>query len=531
MGQVTMDHQQPVAVSMAGVTKRFPGVLANDNVSLEVRAGEIHGLLGENGAGKTTLMNILYGLERPDSGEITVLGRRARLRSPKDAFELGIGMVHQHFMLVKPFSVAANIVLGLRGKTGWRLNESKAEALVRKFTESLPHFQVDPRAQVEDLSVGMQQRVEILKSLFRQVKILILDEPTAVLTPQEADELFGMLRTLREGGLSVIFISHKLSEVMELTDRVTVMRGGRVVGTRNTGETSQAELARMMVGRDVAFEFRKEPVTPGEIVLSVEDLHVEADSRARTVNGVHLNVREGEILGIAGVDGNGQRELVEAIVGLRAPKHGRVTIGGQDLAGRGAGAFVARGGAYIPEDRRDVGLVLEFSVAENLVLKSVTKTPNSFAGILNQKAIRQQAEELVARFDVRTPSIDARAGTLSGGNQQKVVVAREIGLGPRFLVAVNPTRGLDVGASEYVRSRLLEQRDNGRAVLLVSTELDEIIGLSDRIAVIYGGRIVGEVAPDVPRETIGLLMAGITDRTAGPGAAGAPEASAGGTAQ
>ncbi len=517
---------RPTAVRLSGITKRFPGVLANDDVDLEVRTGEIHGLLGENGAGKTTLMNILYGLDRPDSGEIEVFGRRAHIRTPKDAYELGIGMVHQHFMLVKPFSVAANIVLGVRRKTGWGLSESKAETLVRKFTEGMPHFQVNPKAPVEDLTVGLQQRVEILKTLYRQVKILILDEPTAVLTPQESEELFGMLRILRDEGLAVIFISHKLSEVMHLTDRVTVMRGGRVVGSRDTDATSQAELARMMVGRDVAFELVKEPVTPGETVLSVQDLAVEADTKVRTVKEVSLSVREGEILGVAGVDGNGQRELVEAIVGLRPPKRGRVVVGGQDLTGRGAAVFIDKGGAYIPEDRRDVGLVLEFSVAENLVLKSIGKAPNSRRGVLDPKAIHRKAEELVEKFDIRTPSVDAPTGTLSGGNQQKAVVAREIALNPRLLVAVNPTRGLDVGATEYVRMRLLEQRSSGRAVLLVSTELDEIIGLSDRIAVIYGGRIVGEVSPDTPREKIGLMMAGI----AGGSAAGtADTAQLGGT--
>jgi ABC-type uncharacterized transport system ATPase subunit len=497
---------------MKGITKRFPGVIANDNVDFELKAGEIHGLLGENGAGKTTLMNILYGLEKPDSGQIHVFGTLQDVRSPRDALALGIGMVHQHFMLVKPFSVAANIVLGMREKTGWQLDEDKAVDLVTEFCAGMEYFKVDPEAIVEDLPVGLQQRVEILKVLFRGTKILILDEPTAVLTPQETDELFVILESLRAKGLSIIFISHKLNEVMALTHKVSVMRSGRVIGTRCTSETNESELAKMMVGRDVMLHFDKKPFCPGCPILSVRNLVVEGEQKLTSVNDISFDVKKGEILGIAGVDGNGQRELVEAIVGLRKPVSGNVNLNGKDTTGQSALAFIDSGGAYIPEDRHEVGLILDFSLSENFILETNSKPPFSKNGVLNEAKINQNAEELLKEYDIKAPSSASTARTLSGGNQQKVVVAREISREPDLLIAVNPTRGLDVGATEYVRLSLLEQRDLSRAVLLVSTELDEILAVSDRIAVMYEGRFMGEATPDTPRETIGLMMAGVSKK-------------------
>ncbi|HHY96293.1 MAG TPA: ABC transporter ATP-binding protein [Firmicutes bacterium] len=371
------------AVAMKGITKEFPGVLANDRVDFELKEGEIHGLLGENGAGKTTLMNILYGLDKPDAGEIFVFGQRREIRSPRHALTLGIGMVHQHFMPVKRFKVASNIVLALREKTGWRMDETKAIALVERFCADMAYFKVDARARVDELPVGIQQRVEILKALYRGAKVLILDEPTAVLTPQETDELFGILRSLQARGLSIIFISHKLAEVMALTQRVTVMRGGRVVGTRMTAETTPAELARMMVGREVIFDLERTPSRAQEVVLSVRDLVVEGDQRLTAVRGVSFDVRRGEIVGIAGVDGNGQRELAEAIAGLRKVTRGDVLLNGKDIAGLGARAFIDSGGAYIPDDRHEMGLVLDFTLAENFILGTNCRPPFSRHGILN----------------------------------------------------------------------------------------------------------------------------------------------------
>jgi ABC-type uncharacterized transport system ATPase subunit len=492
---------------MKGIVKQFPGVLANDHVDFELKKGEIHGVLGENGTGKTTLMNILYGLVRPDEGEILLYGQRQNIETPNHALKLGIGMVHQHFMLVKPFSVASNIVLGMRDKTGMHFNEAKAQKLVTEFYERTNCFKVDPKLIVEDLPVGIQQRVEILKALFRGAKILILDEPTAVLTPQESKELFDILRKLKDDGYSIIFISHKLHEVMDLTQRITVMRSGKVVGTVNTSNTSQQELAKMMVGRNVIFNFKKATSKPGRSILTVKDLVVEKD-KVSVVKGISFEVKAGEILGIAGVDGNGQKELIEAIVGLRKLASGKIELNGKEISNQGIVTFIENGGAYIPEDRQEVGLVLEFDVKDNLVLKSHVRLPFSKYGVLNINNIKQNAEELIKKYQIKVPTSETKVKTLSGGNQQKVVVARELSGEPELLVAVNPTRGVDIGATEYIRQNLLAQRDAGKAILLVSTELDEILAISDRVVVIYEGSLMGEVTSEVSREIIGLMMAG-----------------------
>jgi ABC-type uncharacterized transport system ATPase subunit len=493
-----------------GITKRFPGVLANDHVDFELYPGEIHALLGENGAGKTTLMNILYGLYSPDEGKIYRNGHQVALNSPKDAIALGIGMVHQHFMLIPVFTVTENIMLGAETVRGGRLDRRLVAEQVRELSKRYG-LDIDPNAYVRELPVGVQQRVEIVKTLYRKAEILILDEPTAVLTPQEVEDLFRIMRELVNQGVSIIFITHKLKEVLAIADRITVMRAGRVIGTVKPHETNEAQLAAMMVGREVILKVEKGAAKPGEKVLEVNDLHVQDQRGLEVVRGVSFFVRQGEILGIAGVQGNGQTELVEALTGLRPPTGGRIILDGSDVTGKPPRPIIESGMAHIPEDRLRHGLVLSYPVADNLVLCTYYQSPFAINGILREQAIDENARNLVQRFDVRTPSVYVPTSTLSGGNQQKVIVARELSRPVQLLIANQPTRGLDVGSIEYIHRQIVNMRDQGVAVLLVSAELDEIMSLSDRIAVMYRGQIVGTVDADqVTREELGLMMAGAT---------------------
>jgi general nucleoside transport system ATP-binding protein len=498
----------PPLVELEKITKRFPGVLANDEVSLELRPGEVHALIGENGAGKSTLMRVVYGIYPADGGTIRVRGREVKIASPRDAIALGIGMVHQHFVLVDPFTVTENIILGEEG--GPLLDIEEAREKIAQLAEQYG-FRVDPSARVEDLSVGEEQRVEILKALYRGVEILILDEPTAVLTPAETKDLFGNLRKLREAGKTIVFISHKLDEVLEIADRITVLRRGRVVGETTPAETSKAKLAEMMVGRPVLFRLQKPEVEIGEPVLRVDGLAGEGK-----LNGVSLVVGAGEILGVAGVEGNGQRELAEALIGLRRLQAGAIELEGRNLAGRQVGEIRNFGVGYIPEDRHGQGLVLNMTLWENAVLgRHDDREFSTRLGVLLIRKIKELAGRLVKLFDVRTRSIDVNASTLSGGNQQKLILARELETDPRLLVAAQPTRGLDVGAIEFVWTQILEQKAAGRAILLISAELDEIYALSDRIVTIYEGEITGEFAPDAPPEQIGIGMLGRTSQDVG----------------
>ena len=495
-------------LEMRGITKRFPGVLANDRVDFELQRGEVHALLGENGAGKSTLMNILYGLYHPDEGEILLNGSSIRIDSPRDAIDHGIGMVHQHFMLIPVMTVAENIVLGVEPhQAGVVLDERSAKRRVLDLSGQFG-LSVDSDARIDQITVGQQQRVEILKALYRKADILILDEPTAVLTPQEATELFGILEMLRREGMSIVFISHKLKEVLEVADRITVLRRGRKIETLASAGATEASLARLMVGREVLLRVDKKPAEPGEMLLEVEDLHALDDRGLEAVRGVSFNVRAGEIVGIAGVDGNGQTQLVEALTGLRQETAGRVIVAGQDLTDASTHQILAAGVGHIPEDRQKRGLVLEFGLAENFALHDYDREPNSRFGWLRPSRLIARAIKLVKEFDVRGGGPKTPAGALSGGNQQKVVVAREVDLDPRILIAAQPTRGLDVGAIEFVHRRLVEERDEGRGILLVSLELEEILSLSDRILVMYEGQIVGEYPPDVPEEDLGFAMLG-----------------------
>ena len=495
-------------LELRGITKRFPGIVANDRVDFDLLPAEVHALLGENGAGKSTLMNVLYGLYHPDEGEIHVKGRRIRLGSPKEAIEAGIGMVHQHFMLIPVMSVAENVVLASEPTHG-SVFLDYAEA-ARRVEELSSRFglAVDPRARVESIGVGQQQRVEILKALYRGADILILDEPTAVLTPQEADELFAVVRGLTEQGKSVIFISHKLHEVLEIADRISVLRRGKLVDTRPREGATEKALARAMVGREVLLRVDKAPADPGEPVLRVDDLVVHDDRGLEAVHGVSFDVRAGEIVGIAGVDGNGQTELIDAIAGLLRPTSGRIVVEGRDLTHASAKQALDAGVGHIPQDRQRRGLVLQFTLAENIGLHDYDKPPVGRHGWLRPRLLVQRAGRLLQQFDVRGGGPLTRAGALSGGNQQKVVLAREIERNPRVLIAAQPTRGLDVGAIEFVHRRLVEERDAGRAILLVSLELDEILSLSDRIFVIYEGGIVAEFGPGAGEHELGLAMTG-----------------------
>jgi len=500
--------EEPPALELRGITKRFPGVLANDHVDFDLRRREVHALLGENGAGKSTLMNILYGLYHPDEGEIRMRGKRVALSSPKDAIEHGIGMVHQHFMLIPVMTVAENIVLASEPTTGGVfLDYDAAKKRVADMARTFK-FAIDPDARVENISVGQQQRVEILKALYRNAEILILDEPTAVLTPQEAHELFEILNNLRTEGLSIIFISHKLNEVLEIADRITVLRRGKKIETLPREGATEKELARLMVGREVLLRVDKAPAHPAQPLLSVEDLHVLDDRGLEAVRGVSFEVRAGEIVAVAGVDGNGQTELIDALAGLRHPLSGRIALGGEDVTGENARHVLDHGLGHIPEDRQRRGLVLEFTLAENLALHDFRKEPNSRFGWLFPNRLVRWARRLLEQFDVRGGGPQTRAAALSGGNQQKVVLAREIAREPSVLLAAQPTRGLDVGAIEFVHRRLVEARDSGKGVLLVSLELEEVLSLADRILVIYEGRIVEEYPPDVTEEELGIAMTG-----------------------
>jgi simple sugar transport system ATP-binding protein len=497
-----------LVLEMQGIRKEFPGVVANDDVSFDVRRGEVHALLGENGAGKSTLMNILYGLYRPDAGEIRLNGKPVSFSSARDAIDAGIGMVHQHFMLIPVMTVAENVVLGTEPvRSGVILDEPAAEKRVADMARTL-NFAVDPKALVEDISVGQQQRVEIMKALYRNADLLILDEPTAALTPQEASDLFEILRTLRREGISIIFISHKLNEVLDIADRITVLRRGKTIETVPRKGATEASLARAMVGRDVLLRVEKEPAQPGDVLLTVQDLHVRDDREIEKVRGVSFDVRAGEIVGIAGVDGNGQTELIDALTGLRRIDSGTVTIGGRELSHADARSALDLGIGHIPEDRQRRGLVLEFSIAENIALHDYAKPPTARLGWLFPRRMVERARTLIREFDVRGGGPYTRAGGLSGGNQQKLVAAREIDRDPKVLIAAQPTRGLDVGAIEYLDRRLITERDEGRAILLVSLELDEILSLSDRILVMYEGEIVGEHTGEVSEEAIGLEMLG-----------------------
>ncbi|TDT50740.1 ABC transporter ATP-binding protein [Fonticella tunisiensis] len=495
-------------VEMRGITKVFPGVRANDDVNFELAKGEIHVLLGENGAGKTTLMNILYGLYQPDSGEIYVNGKKVDIKTPGDAIKLGIGMVHQHFMLVHNFTVAENIILGKEPKKGITVNMKQAIQDVKKLAD-LYGFKIDPEAIIEDITVGQQQKVEILKALYRGADILILDEPTAVLTPQEIEELGVILKNLVKEGKSIILITHKLKEVMSMSDRVTIVRRGKVIDTVRTSETSIDRLAEMMVGRKVSLKIDKAPAKPGKVVLEIKDLRAQDHRGLPVLKGVNLEVRSGEILGIAGVDGNGQSELIEVITGLRKSTGGKFILNGKDLTGKSPREIIEAGIAHIPEDRHKRGLVLKYSLAENAVLGKHYAAPFAKGIMMNYARIKEYARTLIRDFDVRTPNEEVMASALSGGNQQKMVAAREINKDPELLIAAQPTRGLDVGAIEYIHKRLVMERDRGRAVLLVSLELDEILNLSDRIAVIYDGEIVGILdAKNATENELGILMAG-----------------------
>ncbi len=494
------------------MTKRFPGVLANDHIDFDLQRGEVHALLGENGAGKSTLMNVLYGLYHPDEGEIRINGKRVSIGSPGEAIDLGIGMVHQHFMLIPVMTVAENIVLATEPtRGGVFLDYDAAIRRVRDLASTF-NFAIDPDALVQSITVGQQQRVEILKALYRGAEILILDEPTAVLTPQEADELFAILKTLQREGMSIIFISHKLREVLEIAERITVLRRGKKIDTVQRAGATQDTLARLMVGREVLLRVEKTPGQPSEPLLQVSDLAVVDDRQLEAVRGVSFDVHAGEIVGLAGVDGNGQTELIDALTGLRTPESGTVVVGGRDLTNTNAHTHLDSGMGHIPEDRQRRGLILDFTLAENLALHDYDKRPFSLFGWMWPGRIVAWARGLLKEFDVRGGGPQTHASSLSGGNQQKVVVAREVARDPRVLIAAQPTRGLDVGAIEFVHRRLVEERDEGRAVFLISLEIDEILSLSDRILVMYEGRIVEEYGPDVSEQQLGIAMTGATQK-------------------
>ena len=500
-----------LAVEMRGIRKVFPGVVANDNVDLLVEEGEIHALIGENGAGKSTLMNVLFGLYHPEGGTIKIRGKEVQIRKNSDAIDLGIGMVHQKFKLVPSFTVAENITLGAETRKGIFIDRKTIRDNVLEISERFG-LQVDPDARIQDLPVGVQQRVEILKALYRQADILILDEPTAVLTPQETRDLFGVVRSLVAEGKTVIFITHKLREVMEISDRVTAMRDGKMVGRTETKDTNPAELARMMVGREVLLRVDKPEANPGDTILTMENLEVFDDRNLKAVRGISLDVRAGEIVGVAGVEGNGQRELVEAIVGLRPAWSGRILVRGQDLTALSVRDRREAGISCVPEDRYVRGVALSATIEDNLIVGGYFKPPMGKGLFLDLDVIGQHAEEMIETFDVRTPGKDVPAFTLSGGNLQKVVLAREISANPDLLVVAQPTRGLDIGSIEFVHRRIVEARDKGAAVLLVSAELEEVMSLSDRIAVLFEGEIVGTIdSADATEEGLGLWMAGITD--------------------
>lgn len=503
-----------IVLETQGITKQFPGVLANNNIHFDLREGEIHALLGENGAGKTTLMNILYGLYHQDSGDILIHGEKKIFNSPSDAIAQGIGMVHQHFMLIPVFTVAENIMLGAETTRGLSLDRKTVSQQIRELSHEYG-LDVDPDALVEDMPVGVQQRVEIVKALYRNVDILILDEPTAVLTPQEAEELFRIMRDLTKKGVSIIFITHKLKEVLSVSDRITVMRSGEVVGTVTPDQATENQLASMMVGREVVLKLEKKPAHPGETIFSVENLVVKDHRDIEAVRNVSFEVKAGEILGIAGVQGNGQTELIEAISGLQSPLSGSVKLEGKEVTNKSPRVMYEIGMGHIPEDRLRHGLVLPYSVADNMILCTYYREPFAHGMVMDEDQINQNATHLVQQYDVRTPGIYTTAASLSGGNQQKVIIARELSRPISMLIANQPTRGLDVGSIEYIHGQILKLRDEGKAVLLVSTELAEILQLADRIAVMFRGQIVAVIpAREASKEFLGLLMAGIPEEEA-----------------
>lgn len=496
-------------IEMLGIRKEFGNFVANNNITLQLKKGEIHALLGENGAGKSTLMNVLFGLYQPEAGEIRMNGKEVKIANPNIANELGIGMVHQHFMLVENFTVTENIILGSEPTTLGFVRLKRAAQKVKELSERY-NLDVDPFAKIEDISVGMQQRVEILKTLYRGAEMLIFDEPTASLTPQEIEELIQIMRLLIKEGKSIIIITHKLKEIMEVSDRVTIIRKGEGIGTVVTAETNPNELAELMVGRQVEFKTHKKDATPGEDVLVVENLTVSDYRGIDKVVNLNLNVRKGEIVGIAGIDGNGQSELIEAITGLRKVKSGKVTLNGKDITGLKPRQITESGIGHIPEDRHKHGLVLDFPIGHNIALQTYYQPPISKGYIMDYKKVNEKARQIIEEFDVRTGHGEMTpARALSGGNQQKAIIGREIDRDPELLIAALPTRGLDVGAIEFIHSRLIEQRDKGKAVLLISFELDEVMNVSDRISVIYDGTIVDTVYPKLTTEQeLGLLMAG-----------------------
>ena len=493
------------------VTKQFPGVLANDDVSVELKPGRVLALLGENGAGKSTLVNILFGMYRPDGGQIIIKDEVVDLHGPDDAISRGIGMVHQHFQLVPPMRVVENIVLGAEPTKRGLVDLDEARRRVVELSKRYG-LDVDPDALVENLSVGMQQRVEILKALYRNAEVLILDEPTGVLTPQEADHLLTVLRGLTDTGVGIVFITHKLREVLAVADDIVVLREGRVVGATTPDQATESRLAEMMVGRSVVLRVEKATAQPGDVVLQVDDLKVNDDRGQLAVDGVSLEVRAGEIVGVAGVEGNGQRELVEAITGLRNVAAGAMAIAGKPSTNNSTRQIAGNGVGHIPEDREKHGIIAAYSVAENSVLNRYHRKPFSSRGIMRREVIYEHAQSVVEEFDVRTPSVAVAVSSLSGGNKQKLIVGREFSENIKLLVAAQPTRGIDIGAIEFIHRRIVEQRDKGAAVLLVSAELDEILGLADRVAVLYDGKLMGVLDANVAnRERVGLLMAGITD--------------------
>ncbi|MEW9050728.1 MAG: ABC transporter ATP-binding protein [Neobacillus sp.] len=497
-------------VEMLNIRKEFPGIVANDNITLTLKKGEIHALLGENGAGKSTLMGVLFGMYQPEKGIVKINEKEVRITNPNVANRLGIGMVHQHFKLVENFTVTENIILGSEPLKGITLDINKA---AKKIEELSKHYglNVDPHAKIEDISVGMQQRVEIMKMLYREAEVLIFDEPTAVLTPNEIDELMKIMRNLINEGKSIIIITHKLKEIKAVADRCTVIRRGKGIGTVNVKETSEASLAEMMVGRHVNFKVDKKASTPGDVVLKIDSLSAKNKRKVMGLKNFSLEVRKGEIVGIAGVEGNGQSEIVETITGLRKVESGTITLNGQDITNIPIRQRIDKGIAHIPEDRHKRGLVLDYTMENNMVLEVYNKTPFARNGLLNRAAIRKYAQKIIENFDVRSGEGGASiARTLSGGNQQKAIIGRELELDPDLLIAVQPTRGLDVGSIEYIHKRLIEHRDKGKAVLLVSLELDEVLQLSDRIAIVNNGELVGEViAAETNENEVGLMMAGV----------------------
>ncbi|MFZ3576664.1 ABC transporter ATP-binding protein [Virgibacillus sp. DJP39] len=495
-------------IEMLNIRKEFPGIVANDNITVQLKKGEIHALLGENGAGKSTLMNVLFGLYQPEKGEIRYNGEKVSITDPNVATKLGIGMVHQHFMLVENYSVTENIILGNEPTKNGRINIKKAEKEIQELSDRYG-LKVDPSAKIRDITVGMQQRVEILKTLYRGANVLIFDEPTAVLTPLEISELIQIMNSLIREGKSIILITHKLKEIMQVCDRCTVIRKGKGIKTVNVSETNVTELASLMVGREVSFKTEKKPAKPTDVVLEINNLNVKDSRNVNLVKNLNLEVRAGEIVGIAGVDGNGQTELIEAITGLTKSQSGAITINGKNITNFKPRKVIESGVGHIPQDRHKYGLVLDFPVAENMVLQTYYQKPYSKNNILSFKDIYDKAQELVEEYDVRTPSIHTKARALSGGNQQKAIISREIDRSPDLLIAAQPTRGLDVGAIEFIHSKLVQERDKGKAILLVSFELDEVLDVSDRIAVMFDGQIVANVSPEETNEQeLGLLMAG-----------------------